>query len=178
LTDAEKPARRPNASRLPGQDEAEIVQGDAATSEHVIAGEVIQRQSLVSYRSAPYPTPGDLRQYEEIHPGFTDRILSLTERESEHRIQEERLQNRATIDLAKRGQKYGLIVVVAFIAAATAAILTGHSVEGLVALAGGTVTIVSAFGAHNLFGRREKRAKQPDADELPEAETQEPEQGD
>lgn len=176
MTDAEKPARRPIGPHVAGQDDAEVVESDAATSEHVVAGEVIQRQSLVSYRSAPYPTPGDLRQYEEIHPGFTERILSLTERESEHRIQEERLQNRATIDIAKRGQKYAFLVVLVLIAAATAAILTGHSAEGVVALGGGSVAIVSAFIAPNLFGRVRKRGKHSDTGELPEA--QEPEQGD
>jgi uncharacterized membrane protein len=70
--------------------------------EYRIAGEIQQ----VEYRSSPYPAPAELRQYEEILPGFTERILSLTERESEHRIQEERLQTRATITLAKRGQNY------------------------------------------------------------------------
>jgi len=54
------------------------------------------RQSF-SFRSSPYPTPQDLREYEEIHPGFTDRMLTLTERETDHRIREESLQNRATI---------------------------------------------------------------------------------
>jgi uncharacterized membrane protein len=41
----------------------------------------------LSYWSGPTPSPEVLRQYEEILPGAADRIISMAERQSEHRQQ-------------------------------------------------------------------------------------------
>ncbi len=131
--------------------------------EYQIAGEVRQ----VEYRSSPYPDPAELRQYEAILPGFTDRILSLTERESEHRIQEERVQTRATIDLAKRGQKYAFIVVLALVAVGGVGIATGHSVAGLAGVIAAAATVVTAFVAPRLFDRLRQVGAKPKQGELP-----------
>ncbi len=108
-------------------------------------------------RSSPYPTPQDLREYEDIHPGFTDRILKLTEQETEHRIREESLRNRATIEIAKRGQALAFIVVMTLVGGGIAGILTGHSVGGLAGLIVAAATLVGAFVAPNLFARRSRR---------------------
>lgn len=92
MTADETPARR--ASTPEGT--PEVVDADAAVGARPVPGEMMS----FSFRSSPYPTPQDLREYEEIHPGFTDRMLTLTERETDHRIREESLQNRATQVLA------------------------------------------------------------------------------
>jgi hypothetical protein len=66
----------------PGREAEEALEGEVVEDEQepprarVVAGEVIE---AVSWRQAPYPTPEELAKYEEIHPGFTDRILRLTE---------------------------------------------------------------------------------------------------
>jgi uncharacterized membrane protein len=117
-----------------------------------VAGEVIHQS--VSFRQAPYPTPADLREYEEIQPGFTDRILTLTERETEHRIQQERFQDRATFDLAKRGQTCAFIVVMALVLGGIAAILTDHSIVGFAGLILAAATLAGAFVAPNIRSRR------------------------
>jgi uncharacterized membrane protein len=119
---------------------------------HVVAGEVIQQS--VSFRQAPYPTPEDLREYEAIHPGFTDRILTLTERETDHRIQQERLQDGATIDLARRGQTYAFIVVLTLVVGGIAAILTDHSIAGFAGLVLAAATLAGTFVAHEFLSRR------------------------
>lgn len=147
MSDADKPAKQPSGEVL-----------DADTPAIPVAGEVRQ----IEVRSSPYPPPHDLQQYERILPGFTERILSLTERESEHRIQEERQQTRATIDLARSGQRYAFILVLAMIGVGGAGILTGHSVVGLV---GGVIaaaaTVVTAFVAPNIFNRLGQRKRKP-----------------
>lgn|GEM_PF-6117017 len=134
---------------------------DAA--EHHIAGEIQQ----VQYRSSPYPAPDELRQYEEILPGFTDRVLALTERESEHRIQDERLQTRATIDLAKQGQRYAFIVVLALIGVGGVGIATNHSIVGLAGVIAAAATVVTAFVAPRLFDRLRQVGAKPKQDEPP-----------
>jgi uncharacterized membrane protein len=151
----------------PEPDRGEVV--GAEGREFQVAGELVQRN--VTYRSSPYPPPDDLRQYEEILPGFTDRILSLTERESAHRMNEERYQNRAMIELAKRGQRYALLVVLTLAGVGGAGILTGHSVGGLAAIVAGAVSLVTAFVAPDIFSRLRRRAlARPDRDQgqLPE----------
>ena len=139
--------------------EPEVVDADAAFEGRPVTGEPMIRQSF-SFRSSPYPTPQDLREYEEIHPGFTDRMLTLTERETDHRIREEGLQNRATIEIAKRGQALAFIVVMTFAGGGIAGILTGHSIEGLAGLIVAAATLVGAFVAPNLFSRRLRQREQ------------------
>jgi len=128
-----------------------------------IAGEVRQ----LEYRSSPYPPPAELREYEQILPGFTERILALTERESEHRIQEQQLQTLATIDLAKRGQRYAFVVVLALVAVGGAGIATGHSVAGLAGVVAAAATVVTAFVAPRLFDRLRQLGSKPNQRELP-----------
>jgi uncharacterized membrane protein len=117
-----------------------------------VAGEVIQQS--VSFRQAPYPTPEDLREYETIHPGFTDRILTLTERETDHRVQQERLQDSATIELARRGQAYAFVVVLTLVVGGIAAILTDHSIAGFAGLVLAAATLGGTFVARDLLSRR------------------------
>ena len=124
---------------------------DGLASYHV-AGEVIHQR--VSFRQAPYPTPEELREYEEIHPGFTDRILTLTEHETDHRIQQERFQDRSTFALAKRGQTCAFVVVMTLVLGGIAAIVTGHSIVGLAGLVLAAATLAGAFVAPNVRPRR------------------------
>jgi uncharacterized membrane protein len=141
-----------------GEDESSILDSEVVDdqaeefSTYHVAGEVIHQS--VSFREAPYPTPQDLREYEQIHPGFTDRILTLTERETEHRIQQERLQDRATIDLAKRGQICAFIVVMTLVVGAIIAILTDHSIVGFAGLILAAATLAGTFVAPGLLSRR------------------------
>jgi uncharacterized membrane protein len=148
----------------PEESEKPTAEGEVlGAPEYRLAGEIQQ----VEYRSSPYPAPAELRQYEEILPGFTERILSLTERESEHRIQEERLQTRATITLAERGQKYAFIIVLALVAVGGAGIATGHSVAGLAGVIAAAATVVTAFVAPRLFDRLRRRGAKPGQGQLP-----------
>lgn len=114
-----------------------------------VAGEVIHQS--VSFRQAPYPTPQDLREYEQIHAGFTDRILTLTERETGHRIQQERLQDSAMVDLAKRGQTYAFIIVLTLVVGGVVAIVTGHSIAGFAGLVLAAATLAGTFIAQSLL---------------------------
>jgi hypothetical protein len=89
----------------PEGDEPQVLGPGATGGGRRVTGEVM----TFTLRSSPYPTPEDLAAYERIHPGFTDRMLTLTERETDHRISQEHLQTRATIRLASRGQYMAFI---------------------------------------------------------------------
>jgi uncharacterized membrane protein len=144
--------------------EPEVVDEQPEVAAYPVAGEVIQLSA--TYRQAPYPAPDELREYETIHPGFTDRILTLTERETDHRIQQERLQDSATITLAKRGQICAFIVVMTFAVGGLLAILTDHSIAGLAGLVIAAATLAGAFLGPRLLSERSGGT----ADALPGAE--------
>jgi uncharacterized membrane protein len=124
----------------------------------VVAGEVIE---AVSFWSAPYPTPDDLARYEEIHPGFTDRILRLTEQETGHRIEREKKQDNATIKLATRGQALAFVVVMTLVGGGIAAILTGHSLVGFAGLVVAAATLAGSFIAPRIFGPKQLEPPRP-----------------
>ena len=107
-----------------------------------------------SLRSSPYPTPDDLRQYETIQPGFTDRMLSLTERETDHRIELETYQSHQLAKIARRGQALAFVVVMVLVGGGIAAVLAGQSVGGYAGIGVGAATLVGAFVAPNLFEKR------------------------
>ena len=118
----------------------------------------------MSFRQAPYPTPEDLARYEEVHPGFTNRILTLTEKETDHRIERERKQDDATISLAKRGQVLAFVVVMTLVGGAIAAILTGHSLVGFAGLIVAAATLAGAFIAPRIFSKEMEHGAKPGAE--------------
>lgn len=132
--------------------DGEVVDHERPPRARVVAGEVIE---AVSFRSAPYPTPDDLAKYEEIHPGFTDRILRLTEQETAHRIERENKQDNATIKLATRGQLLAFVVVMTLVGGGIAAILTGHSIVGFAGLIIAAATLAGSFIAPRIFGSKQ-----------------------
>jgi hypothetical protein len=81
-------------------------------------------------------------------------MLGLAERETTHRIENEALQTRATIELAKRGQILAFVVVMTLVGGGIAGILTGHSIVGLAGMILAAATLVGAFVAPNVFARR------------------------
>jgi uncharacterized membrane protein len=141
--------------------DAEVVDQERPPRARVVAGEVIE---AVSFRSAPYPTPDDLAKYEQIHPGFTDRILRLTEQETAQRIQRENKQDDATIKLATRGQLLAFVVVMTLVCGGIAAILTGHSLVGFAGLIIAAATLAGSFIAPRIFAPKQVELPPPGAE--------------
>lgn len=104
----------------------------------------------------PLPPPDALARYEQISPGFADRIVALAEREAENRQQLERDNMRIAENDAiasrletKRGQNLAFgITIVAFVAAVICAYLRQPWVAGVIA---GTtlVSVVSTLMRRN-----------------------------
>ena len=63
-----------------------VVQETGGTSVEVLREVRVRSTSW----SGPLPAPADLQLFEEIVPGAADRILTLTEKQSEHRMDLER----------------------------------------------------------------------------------------
>jgi uncharacterized membrane protein len=157
----------------PEGDEPQVLGPEATGGDRRVTGEVM----TFTLRSSPYPTPEDLAAYERIHPGFTDRMLTLTERETDHRISQEHFQTCATIRLASRGQYMAFIVVMTLVSGGIAGVLTGHSLAGFAGIVVAAATLVGAFVAPDIFARRRRRRDEQEHSDAPSSEARELERG-
>jgi len=105
---------------------------------------IIQAMRKESF-SGPIPHPELLQKYDEVQKGFAERIVSMAERQLDHRIKCENAVVNGSVSESRRGQWFGLIVAVLFLSASLALGLTGHDWLGGV-LGGGTlVALVTVF---------------------------------
>lgn len=85
--------------------------------------------------SGPLPTPEHLKGYEECCPGAADRIITMAEKEQEHRLSHDD----KVLDIYKSGEHKGLnfafIVTMSFLIIGSVIVFIGKSVEGFVLLA-------------------------------------------
>lgn len=100
--------------------------------------------------TGPLPPPALLAEYEDIEPGFANRIMTMTERNGEHRREMERTNRQESNKLANLGLKLGATVtVVAFL---TSIALAALGAEWAASIVGGG-TIVSLAGTF-VYGSR------------------------
>jgi uncharacterized membrane protein len=93
----QKPPARKKASRVAPKDGANHIQVEQGSE----------------FFSGPLLPPATLRQYDEITPGFAERLLRLTETEAEHRRSiTARAQRQDAIEMAV-GQVFALIIALA-----------------------------------------------------------------
>jgi uncharacterized membrane protein len=113
-----------------------------------------------SFRTGPIPDPITLEQYNRILPGAANRIVSMVEKEQEHRhrMQEKLIDaqvndTKQERDERRLGQTFGLSIgVVSIVAGSITAILASPIAGGFIGSAG-VVGLVSVF----VLGRREQQ---------------------
>lgn len=90
--------------------------------------------------SGPLPAPEDFAEYEKVLPGVTDRIVSMAEKQSDHRISSETKIINGKLRQSGFGQILGAILVFTFGLIALILGLNGHDI-----LAGsiGVTTVIS-----------------------------------
>lgn len=96
--------------------------------EHGIISQTLEVQH---YSSRPIPSPAELEQYENINEGFAHRIISMAEREQNHRHMIEETGVNAAVAAEKRGQTYVLIISAFVIGGLVGLGYLGHPVWGL-----------------------------------------------
>lgn len=95
--------------------------------------------------SGPLPPPGDLAAYENIAPGFADRIVTMAEKEqvqrhgNEHKLRD--LQRR----LLSRGQVFAFILSLAVVGGGFWLLLNDKPVAGFVTLLGAISMVAGPF---------------------------------
>lgn len=100
----------------------------------------------------PIPSPDALMQYEQITPGLADRIMSMAERESAHRHNQEQalLAVNSKIELANArevllGQIFGFSIGVIAICAGVYLATSGNEIAGGLIGSGAILGLVSVF---------------------------------
>lgn len=125
------------------------------------SGGIAAQQVSLKVQQGPLPSPEILKQYEEIHPGATDRIFKLTEKESEHRRQIEMQALKVNGQSLLFGQILSFILLTLVIGAGTFLIYSGKFLVvggGMVATA--LIPFVVAF-LRSLFKTESGEKPQP-----------------
>ena len=102
--------------------------------------------------SGPLPPPGLMKQYNEVHPEFAERIVASWEKETAHRhrldemtISSEIANEQAVSDAVKRGQVLAFVLAFSFLIAGTLLTFFNKQVSGVIFGATGFIGIVLAF---------------------------------
>jgi len=120
---------------------------------------------LIRYE-APLPPPRMLKEYEEALEGAADRILSILERQAEHRQGLENRRLDSGIENEKRGQLYGFVVALAAIIGSFVLLWKGENIEGIITFITTFAGLVGLF----IFGKvRQSREAAKKRKELLEA---------
>lgn len=132
-----------------------------------IAPEDKQTQMTVSATqvwSAPMPPPEVLKKYEELIPGAANRILKMTEGQTEHRIQIEKIVIKGDSFRGLLGLIFGFIVSVIALLGGVYIIDKGHDWAGGVLVGLDLVGLAGCF----VYGSRSRRAeREQNAEEMP-----------
>ncbi len=99
---------------------------------------VVQAVSKHTF-SGPIPPPSMLGEYDAVHDGLANRIVSMAESQQAHRQALEKESVVAAIKTESRGQNYALFVSMLIIAGSLYLIDGGKEISGSI-LAGGTLT--------------------------------------
>lgn len=122
-----------------------------------------QRLSASFQITGPLPPPITLEQYNRILPDAANRIISMAEREQEHRHKmQEKLVDAQIIDKQQQraerrlGQIFGFSIGVVVIVAGSATTVLGHPVVGGLFGSSGVIGLVFVF----VYSRREQQKAQ------------------
>ena len=109
------------------------------------------RAVSIQHFQGPLPPPFILKDYEEILPGSADRILNMSERQQQHRIELERARVFADIRMEQLGLGAGFILAVILAIGGIWLAAEGKELTGFAILVANIAVVVGAF----YFARRQ-----------------------
>jgi uncharacterized membrane protein len=168
-----------------GQRHQESLQGDIVDAvekiEEVVrefSGEIHELRSIFS---GPIPPPNILRDYNQAVPGLGDRIVTMAEKEGDHRrylektsLEGELRLNNKIVDYyaaeVHRGQTFAVAIGFFAILAGTVAALMGAQIAGGFIGAGGVIGLVAVFihGRKNPFSTDSDETSPTKTDKAPQ----------
>lgn len=129
-------------------------------TEHIL---VTQQTRFSAQYQGPLPPPEMLAAYDEVKPGTADRLITLLELQTNHRIDIEKTVIYGSVRRADRGLVWGGVVALTGMLASAGLGFSGHEAS---AVALGIADLVSLVGVFVLGNNRQKqdineKAKQP-----------------
>ena len=106
---------------------------------------ITEIQKIEAHFSGPLPHPSILQGYENCMPGAADRILRMTENESEHRRSIEKLVITSDFAEARRGQYCATAITLGALLVAAYSFQLGHEIIGSLFGAGSIASIILAL---------------------------------
>lgn len=136
---------------------------------HLVYVEATRRTTF----QGPLPPPEVLQQYGEVRPDLVDRIVTMAERQGEHRRAIESKIVEASLRNSGRGQLFGLIIGLFGLGAAALCVIQGHGISGTIIGTVDLVALVSVFvlGRRRRAKRQVEHARIPPERAIPEAPT-------
>lgn len=107
--------------------------------------------------NGPLPIPSHLEAYENILPGSADRIITMAEKEAEHRHDMETKAIEFAQRDARRGQTFTFIIVMASLIGGIILILNGDSIIGFASLISSLAILAGAFIYDNKKNQNDKK---------------------
>ncbi len=111
-----------------------------------------QQHHKEEFYSGPVPKPDDLQKYEQIQPGFADRLLKMAEKEQIERfnINNKILSDTKDVHLIeannhKRGQNYALLSIIIIVVLCGYCVYSGSPNNASAIAIGTLVAIVGVF---------------------------------
>lgn len=84
--------------------------------------------------SGPLPAPEDLAGYENCYPGSADRIITMAEKEQDHRFSQDKKVLSAYEKIENKGMNFSFFVTMSFLAAGVFIVCSGKDVQGFALL--------------------------------------------
>lgn len=132
----------PKQENLP-EDVNKVLEQLTEDQRRVLMGTMVAMEQKMY--SGPLPPAEEIEAYERVCPGAADRIIAMTEKALDHRIENEKLIVREETRQSGRGQILGFILAVFFGILAIVLGLMGHEVlAGLIA-SGDIVSLAVIF---------------------------------
>lgn len=98
-----------------------------------------------TFYTGPIPQPQALAEYEHIHPGLANRLVTMAENEQAHRHRIVSRRSWAQIWITVLGQIFGFTVAVMTIGIGGFLLYNDKQLAGFVSLIGGLATLLGAF---------------------------------
>jgi len=113
----------------------------------------------VSIRSGPLPPAEEMEAYNRLIPDGGNRVLTMAEKQLDHRIEIEKIAVNSQQTQGKRGQIFALIIAVLALLVAGYVTVTGHPVTGGIIGGGTVVSLVTVFITGRITQRRNLEQK-------------------
>ena len=122
----------------------------------------LSQQTTLTHFSGPLPPPALLEEYGRVVPNGAERVFSMAEAQSSHRIEMEKTVISGNLKAAERGQYIAGSLSVLILVAGSMFMLRGYPTQGATIITGNIVALASIFviGKRTQAKEREAKAKE------------------